>query len=357
MFKCDALPVRALNYARKEHVLSYVALRMMMSSVQCREKLSWLGRFVERNINRFDSKSYAKYYKYKSIDGGVVEARECKFPKPSVALAESYVLYLLSSSSAVPMQENVYSYRWPKSDMSCQNYDYFFNGYLERERNVSAALMANNLGCAVICDIKTFYPTVDMSTLSSLACDLVCRSVVDPNVKSVVCKYIENYCHIHGGGLPIGPALSHVLAQIYLSHLDRQLIAAYGARYFRYVDDIIVVCSRNDADNVARHIDCVVQGEGLSLNDGKTVRYFSNIWKSPALDRKEMYTENFESFMQILGAYLVFHSDKYDELLVMLKGEGFNIPLSQLRSLSKYNKYVQFVLGQFRKNSSIVWKA
>ena len=68
-------------------------------------------------------------------------------------------------------------------------------------------------------------------------------------------------------GLPQGVSLSSILAEFYLTSIDKQI----GGGYFRYVDDIILVAeNRNQASMALRRLNALMDDKNLHLSKPKT---------------------------------------------------------------------------------------
>lgn len=68
-------------------------------------------------------------------------------------------------------------------------------------------------------------------------------------------------------GLPQGVSLSSILAEFYLTSIDKQI----GGGYFRYVDDIILVAeNRNQASMALRRLNVLMDDKNLHLSKPKT---------------------------------------------------------------------------------------
>ena len=94
-------------------------------------------------------------------------------------------------------------------------------------------------------DIEEFYPSIDHELLFWR----IKEKVVDENLLRILTaavrtptvpfpnkEAIENVA-----GVPQGLAVSNILAEIYLAPFDKNYIGSTGIRYFRYVDDILVL--------------------------------------------------------------------------------------------------------------------
>ncbi|MFE6308831.1 antiviral reverse transcriptase Drt3a [Nocardiopsis sp. NPDC057823] len=136
------------------------------------------------------------------------------------------------------------------------------------------AVIDNDMPKVVVrTDVKDFYGSIDHSIISAMIAD----SKLNPLSKKLIDKLLHEYSEITGSrrGLPVGVGLSSKLSELFISHVDRSLQEAEDVLYYaRYVDDIVVVFSANDANprskedffNVIRE---KLSEIGLEANDKK----------------------------------------------------------------------------------------
>lgn len=72
-------------------------------------------------------------------------------------------------------------------------------------------------------------------------------------------------------GIPEGLSCSGLLADIYMSDVDSRFGQRKDIRYFRFVDDIFVLCKREKLDGIRRELSHLIKKKELCLNDDKTM--------------------------------------------------------------------------------------
>lgn len=137
---------------------------------------------------------------------------------------------------------------------------------------VRRALQDARLDTYVRLDVKDFYPSVDHGYLQSV----LGRRIKSRAVQRVVFAALETPTVADGGrklprsagpscGVPQGLAISNLLAELVLQDADATLEAEPDARYFRYVDDILILCPSSRANDLrdkarallaAAHLSC-----------------------------------------------------------------------------------------------------
>jgi len=126
-------------------------------------------------------------------------------------------------------------------------------------KKIKAGLETGAYDGYVKLDVSNFYPSVDHSLLEK---QLNKRLRMHPDIKSVIFSAIKAPTVISSKkddkpseiGVPQGLAISNILAAIYLQDLDKFLRDLPNTLSFRYVDDILILCSYEDADKLAELI-------------------------------------------------------------------------------------------------------
>jgi RNA-directed DNA polymerase len=126
-------------------------------------------------------------------------------------------------------------------------------------------------------DIKDFYPSIKHSKLLTILKnklpgkpinDLfknaikqqtgVTREQLNKNTKRVI------------RGVPQGLSISNALANIYLADLESIFIKNFDCAFFRYVDDMLILCHESSAENLKKNIFLELKNKGLKINIKKT---------------------------------------------------------------------------------------
>jgi len=98
-------------------------------------------------------------------------------------------------------------------------------------------------------DIEDFYPTLNHTILANILAIEVPKellkiiiSAIQNNTTSDFSKRSRVRSNL---GVPQGLSISNLLAEIYMRDLDKEMIGLPGIAYYRYVDDIIILCNSN----------------------------------------------------------------------------------------------------------------
>lgn len=338
--------VRSLNATRQTYLPSYVGLRLIGSQLPKGEN-NFLERLLIRRLNSGEQWRYKTFSMYKgstiSKDGLEHEYRKCLAPSPLTALAESAILMILSKIPAFKSSSRSYSYRWPASEKAGVSYQYFVEGYKQRNDDVAKALEEPD-HIAVITDIKRFYPSATKEQVNRALSSLFASS--DKGFRTYQDSIILFYSGLLDAsdqGIPIGPASSHVLGHLVLQDVDTELTNSYGNKYFRYVDDIVVVCPASQEQKVKAHIRNCLLSNGFITNEEKTITVNASLWKRNLVQEDVPETDSFRALTRDLTVYLALHPQRADELKAMFYENGLSIPVERLKALSAYPRFRYFL--------------
>ena len=71
-------------------------------------------------------------------------------------------------------------------------------------------------------------------------------------------------------GVPQGLSISNVLADIYLSNIDKYFTSLESLSYYRYVDDILILCSKEDSHKISEDVIRRFKKIGLKIHDAQS---------------------------------------------------------------------------------------
>lgn len=320
------IATRALNYLRLVHAPSYVGLRLLLQRSAFTSSGIAISTLVEElaisQVNRiFEVK------RFKKIDeDGVTHFRDYSIPSPTHALAEAYSIFHLTRIGVLKRQPNVFSYRPAPAQSYPRNYEHFGGGYADRNEAVRAALVGGRV--ALIFDMKNCYPSVDGNAVLTRILDQM-RSSDDMSTRQQrVIEHCAKACLGPGGGLRIGPDMSHLMADLSLQKIDRDAAGLF-AGYFRYVDDVVVVCDEADVSRAMDLMSAIAEGAGFELNRDKTAVATAAVWN----EFRNPFTPSDGSFDPLsvlkfrIKLFLGRHPERSYELASSLEKEGIYLPI------------------------------
>ncbi|MDA8259068.1 MAG: RNA-directed DNA polymerase [Betaproteobacteria bacterium] len=340
------LLIRAMNATRPTYFPSYMGLRIVGSQMPA-DNTGYLERMIVRRLRSGDSWRYRPFDLYKGTTGKHGEQpehvyRKCIAPSPSTAIAESLVLALLATDPIFKVPDRVFSYRWPKTPYSGGNYEFFAQGYIQRNVEIGAALSEGKV--AVVTDIKGFYPSVSVDQAEDALRGRLTQSnsQLRNNAESIMGFY-RGLLEAGGQGIPIGPASGHVLGHLILENVDKELTDQFGTSYFRYVDDIIVVANEADRRSVEKTVDACLRRYGFEPNADKSVALPAQAWEHNLVRSDTNSTDTFRAFTSDLTVYLAFHPDRAEDIKKAFAASGLSIPVGKLLAISRYSRFRYFL--------------
>jgi len=275
--------------------------------------------------------------------------REFFVPSPTTALVEANILTKLSALSQFQSSPAVYSYRWPRPT-SGRLFQHYFAGFSRRNEDITAALKSSKENVAVVTDVKSYYPSIRRGPLLLNLKNRLKLSGAGArfsgHVESTVAAMLNQTAEV---GIPIGPPLSHFLGQLALAQVDTVLEKTYPGRYFRYVDDIVIVVPRNRAEAAQKDVSVALSNEGLLINELKTEVASREVWF------EERYIESghnrklkFEEFLDRLAIYFILNPTTFKDVAAIFRERGFSLPLTRILARSQDSRYRRFLRALIR---------
>lgn len=356
MTDVDILVLRALNQLRTTHLPSYVALRMLLESSAQNRYASIIDAVITQATIRKKDR-ILELRRFKSTDGTKLEYRKFFVPSPSSALADSYALSCLHEKGVLKRYGDVFSYRPPPSRDYGRSFEHFAEGYRERNDLIASALAASSDSVAIVTDIANFYPSIDG--------EKAVRKLVDAmkQVGSLTSRQIKvaeaaalRAVSVEEGGLRVGLDMSHALASLYLTEFDQELRGSFPGRYFRYVDDVVIVVPPSDAEGALVALDRQLELLGLKRNSKKDAIADSAEWSGYlSAVKRSMPGNGVDCLRQLkfrIKLFLARHPEQVAQLDVALRSSGVYLPIEQLfhgsRELGWRQRVVEFVRGGWK---------
>ena len=108
---------------------------------------------------------------------------------------------------------------------------------------------------------------------------------------------------------------------------------------------------RSEVDNALAICDAIIRNEGLEPHDDKTDVHPAGIWNTHVESRTPSEPRaTFVGLVSNVTQYLAHNPDEFDNLRARFRGEGFSLPFTSARSISRYGpfrrlarKFLQYV--------------
>lgn len=144
--------------------------------------------------------------------------------------------------------------------------------------DIATSISSSKYSCYVKVDITQFYASINHDILLKKIGRKIHKKEIIHFLKNAITTATvpENtnlQADIHNTiGVPEGLSISNILANIYLLDLKDYLQSRYSIKFFRYVDDILILCNENDATLIKSDlIDILYRHYALNANREKTI--------------------------------------------------------------------------------------
>lgn len=360
MVTSSSVIVRSLNYLRSIHLPTYVALRMLLKSVPGVSLDAFVdGIVTQATIRR--SPRVLELKRFKSLRGDEYVYRDYSVPSPTSALADSYAIGILQEHGIVPRRDYVYSYRDPLDREYPKSFEHFSVGYSQRNEAIALALDLDN-SVAVVVDIRGFYPSVDAVKAMGILQERLGKSKgVSKRDRAIVMASAERAIakSVAGArdGLRVGPEMSHILADFALQNVDSQLCEAFRGSYFRYVDDIVVVVKKSEAQAARVAVGDILSREGYAVSVEKDAVVGRDEWNGYRDIQRGVVSGASTSLNHLkfrTKLFLAKSPNAATELRSCLSDAGVFLPIGQLADASRQRAWRYRVSSLFSRRWRVV---
>lgn len=356
----ENLAVRAVNQYRSRDILAYLGLRYYLNN-DCAKKNIWVRDISTYLVKTREAPVYFCSYHFKEMAENNVDViyRNIYLPGPNETLAEAALLYDCSSEPTFKSMQCVYSYRFPELSSKEGFFKAYFPGYQERNASIAKACSNSDSINKVVryTDIKKFYPTITYelaleawreacksSNLSTSSCELGEKLLIQHNEISKANR--------EGNGLLTGPMFSHLIANLVLLKVDKLMFQHMEGKYWRYVDDFILVGDSNQVENGRKLLSSILSDMGFSLHDeGKDFEIQSNIWLQSLTDFDVYKGKTWTNLLANIKRFLITNPEKKSVLQKTFSDAGINIPVIDYSGVVAEISYREKFFNWFKKYS------
>ena len=340
--------IRSLNYSKRYHLPSYMAMRLFALSVVSDKNSAWLERYIYRKTDLRKKSRYIPFKSLKKVNpDNTTECRSFSLASPVVAMSEAWLLNELSKCPDFQVKDCVYSYLWPtKNSGNC--FKFFVQGYNDRNEDISTALKSLPDSGFLITDIRNFYPSIPRSMLFSRLEEKLSSSDLTKEIKQIVLDLAKASLpsDVSETGIAIGPTISHLLANVYMEDFDRQMLERCPGKYFRYVDDIVIVDKVDKLPDHQKFISHLMEQHGLKIHDGKTEILRDTDWHNH-FPKYPKSGNSFNELQRDLQIFFMLYPGKFDKVKSRFAEQGISLPLNRYIADSRYRRFRRYILREF----------
>ncbi|MFC6416078.1 RNA-directed DNA polymerase [Massilia varians] len=315
--------------------MAYLGLRYYFAN-QCARRDRWADEVSTHLVMSRSSGSYFRSLHFKDMRAdGQVGHRDIFLPAPNESFAEAALLAECSKHAAFRSPDFVFSYRLAEGEYTRGVFEPYVFGLQERQQKIAAACKAATGQVVRYTDIKRFYPNISGELATNVwrkACD---GAELDSRFRELGLKLLADHALAgqsaqHGNGLLTGPMFSHLIANLLLRDVDEAMSAAFPERYFRYVDDVVLVGSSTDVNAGRAQLAALLGELSLELHEadaGKDFELTADDWLTGEEDFCGNDSQGWMFFARDLKQFLISQASSRTMLAAKFAEEGFRIPL------------------------------
>jgi RNA-directed DNA polymerase len=127
--------------------------------------------------------------------------------------------------------------------------------------DITSTLKGGNFDAFIKLDVKNFFPSLDHEIL---------LKKLQPRIKDkAALSLLKKVLHRSELGIAQGLSISSLLADIYLNDVDKSFKHRTNLKYFRFVDDILILCNHADVNAIQKEIQQKMNDLKLDLHATK----------------------------------------------------------------------------------------
>lgn len=313
------IALKSLNQYRKRDIIAYLSLRYYLDSKSSRTDL-WAKEVATNLTLKNESTSFLKIKHFKCLINNEIKFREIHIPSPNDIISESVLISECAKHDSFYSNSAVYSYLL--NDKSESVYKHYTNGLNKRFLSIQQACRDQTNEEVLYLDVKSFYPSINLSTIEKIWIE-ACHESNIPNLylelgKSFINKYKIEQKEIKNPGLLIGPMFCHLLANLYLKKIDNSMKSITLNRYWRYVDDIVIMGNKKELELFSKELHEKMRSLGLNLHDeSKFFRLTTNEWLENKSGIDPNLTWKWPKLIGSIKKLVIYQPEKTNELKKM----------------------------------------
>ena len=344
------IAIRAVKQYRGRDVVPYLSLRYYLANCSSRRE-RWHSEVATRLVVERGECPYFRVEHFKERDEqGHIHHRELHLPGANEILAEGVLLAECSNYPAFENGPSVFSYDLAEGPETDGMYRPYFGGLQRQHEAIAKACKADAHSEVLYGDVKKFYPSISREVAErawKATCD---QAHINPAMTDLGLRLIECHASVertNGRGILTGPMFSHLIGNLVLRRVDREVSLLKGISYFRYVDDVVLVGPRAAVDDGYRELDRRLREIGLELHppgSGKHLRVSSAEWLQGEHDFSETPQPiQWKSFVLGLKCLLIREPKRHGMIRQALQDAGFRLPLPNYEGVIREQTYLQRV--------------
>ncbi|HEY9225429.1 MAG TPA: RNA-directed DNA polymerase [Gemmatimonadaceae bacterium] len=327
-------------------MLAYLGLRYYLEGTAARTD-PWAARVAAGLVLDRPVEPYLTVPHFKEVQhNGAIAHRTITVPGPNEALAEAVLLDECAKHDAFANPSCVFSYALCAGDDRTGMFQHYMRGIRERHSAIASACAAFPGGVVRYLDIRKFYPSISTQLALTTWSSFASKSTLGERERALGFRLIGGHgaSNTEGDALLTGPMLSHFVANLVLRDIDVAAADRAPGRYFRYVDDIVVVGDWNEVRAHTREITARLADSGFRVHDEHSPKSFevpTKAWLAGKDDFLETEaSRNWKEFVGGLKRLLLVQPDVRTELQRAFEAEGLRIPVRDYSTVVREQGYL-----------------
>ena len=315
-----SIALKSINQYRKRDIIAYLSLRYYLGSKSSRTDL-WANEVAVSLSLKKKSSGLLKIKHFKGYSEEEAQFRDIFIPSPNDIIAESALISKCSEYEIFHTNSSVYSYLINNDDRSV--FQHYTNGLRKRYNSIKSACQDKSNEEIMYLDIKSFYPSINLDLLRNLWSETCTSSKFPEKFTDLGLAFIEKYRLEQGDvkrpGLLIGPMFSHLLANLYLKNLDKTMKSITEDRYWRYVDDMVIVGKKNEIDKFSEKLKKEISTLGLEYHtELKTFRLQTSEWLANKNPVSNSLSKKWPRLIGQIRRLIIFYPERINDLKKLL---------------------------------------
>lgn len=334
------LAVRAVNQYRRRDVLTYLALRYYLHNDAARTD-RWVEDVATNLVLTRTDLPYFHALHFKDSSGrGKIDHRAMFLPSANEALAEAALLAECAKhQQAFSNPSCVFSYSLNHGNDRSGIFPHYSAGLRRRHNAIANACDDCPHGIVRYIDLKRFYPSIAPELALSAWKARTEAAGLSTRWRELGEKLIDDHGKVVTGSAPsilTGPMFSHLIGNLVLRDFDDALSNGLPARYFRYVDDITLVGSKEAVSSSLAIIQARLSDLGLQMHDDgspKSLELPTAEWIKGRNDFGESRRDiSWATLIGDLKRFLLTNPENHQKLHDAFHSEGLRIPIRDYSS-------------------------
>lgn len=356
--KSHNIATKAINNYRKRDIIAYLSLRYYLGTVASKKDI-WAREVAVKLSMKKRIPVFLKIKHFKAFNENKIEQRTIYLPGANDIIAESVLINECAKFDDFHSNNSVYSYLLP-SEKEGEIYKHYIHGWKNRYLSIKKYCEESSNEEVMYFDIKSFYPSIDLQFVKEVWEDTCLRTKISEKFKKLGLSFLAKYKKIQEDeekkGLLVGPMFSHLLANLMLKGVDEEMTELTKNRYWRYVDDILVIGNKEELKQYSEKLTQLLKRLNLELHEEKKKFHISTKdWLAYSNQIDNDVSDKWMKFIVLIKQFVVKDSDNITTLMNFFKKEDIRIDIPiNFKVKDIYNEDVEFEINGVKKSLSKV---